>query len=118
MVLYNLNLNDVVLIIKTNLEIVASSILVIAAIQLLAWFLSSYWNKGNNLLMAKNFPSTKRKSSFYTRKITDFVTPSKLVLALLSYGVTFILVFYIAFEERWFENSNKALLLGAVNLQG
>jgi uncharacterized membrane protein len=98
-----------------NLEIVASSILVIAAIQLLPWFLSSYWYKANNLLMAKNFPSTKRKSSFNTRKITDFVTPSKLVLAILSYGVTLIFVLYIFFEELWLDKSNKALLLILLN---
>ncbi len=70
---------------KTDLEIVASSILVIAAIQLTPWFLSSYWYKENNSLMAKNFPSTKRKSSFTQRKITDFVTPNKLALTVLSY---------------------------------
>jgi hypothetical protein len=100
---------------NTELEIVASSILVIASIQLLPWFLSSYWCKENNLLMAQNFPSTKRKSSFNNRKITDFVTPSKLVLAVLSYGVTLIFTFYIFFEKLWFDNSNKALLLLLLN---
>jgi hypothetical protein len=100
---------------NTDLEIVASLVLVIASIQLLPWFLSTYWSKENKLLMAKNFPSTKRKSSFINRKITDFVTPSKLVLAILSYGVTFIFALYIFFEELWFENSNKALLLILLN---
>jgi hypothetical protein len=100
---------------KTDLEIVASSILVIAAIQLLPWFLSSYWCRENNLLMAQNFPSTKRKSSFINRRMTDFVTPSKLVLAILSYCVTLIFALYIFFEQLWFEDSNRALLLILLN---
>jgi len=100
---------------KTDLEIVASSILVIAAIQLTPWFLSSYWCKENNSLMAKNFPSTKRKSSFTQRKITDFVTPSKLALAVLSYGLTLVFTIYIYVEQLWLENSSKALLLILLN---
>jgi hypothetical protein len=100
---------------KADIKIVASSILVIAAIQLLPWFLSTYWDKKNNLLMAKNFPSTKRKSSFNNRQITDFVTPSKLVLAILSYGVTLLFTLYIFFEKLWLDNSNKALLLLLLN---
>jgi len=100
---------------KTNLEIVASSMLVIAAIQLLPWFLSSYWNKENSALMAQNFPSTKRKSSFNNRKITDFVSPVKLASTLLSYGVTLFFSLYIYIEQLWFEQSSKALLLILLN---
>jgi hypothetical protein len=100
---------------KVDIETVASSILVLAAIQLLPWTLSTYWNKENNLLMAKNFPSSKRKSSFSNRQITDFVTPNKLVLAILSYGVTLFFTLYIFFEKLWFDNSNKALLLLLLN---
>jgi len=100
---------------KTDLETVASSILVIAAIQLLPWILSNYWNKENNLLMAQVFPSTKRKSSFTNRKITDFVAPSTLVLAIFTYGVTLVFALYIFFEQLWFDNSSNALLLLLLN---
>ncbi len=100
---------------QADLEIVASSMLVIAAIQLLPWFLSSYWNKENNVLMAQNFPSTKRKSSFDNRKITDFISTTKLVFTLLSYGVTLIFALYIFIEQLWFEQSSKALLLLLLN---
>jgi len=100
---------------KTELETVASAILIIAAIQLLPWFLSGYWNKENNLLMAENFPSSKRKTSFANRKITDFVSTEKLVLVLLSYGTTLIFTLYIFFEELWLNNSNRALLLLVLN---
>jgi hypothetical protein len=100
---------------KTNLEIVASSILAIATIQLMPWLLTSYWYKENTVLMAKNFPSTKRKSSFSQRKITDFVTLSKLALAALSYGLTLAFTLYIYVEQRWLDNSNKALLLMLLN---
>jgi len=100
---------------KTDLEMVASSILIIAAVQLTPWFLSRYWDKENNSLMAKNFPSSKRKSSFTQRKITDFVTPSKLALAALSYGLTLVFTLYIYVEQLWLDNSNKALLLILLN---
>lgn len=100
---------------KTNLEIVSSSILVIAAIQLLPWFLSSYWLKENNLLMAKNFPSTKRKSSFTNRKLIDFVSPLKLIVAVLSYALTLFFALTIYVEQLWFEHSSKALLLLLIN---
>ncbi len=100
---------------KADLEMVASSILIIAAVQLAPWFLSSYWDKENNSLMAKNFPSSKRKSSFTQRKITDFVNPSKLALAVLSYGLTLVFTLYIYVEQLWHENSNKALLLILLN---
>jgi hypothetical protein len=100
---------------QTDLETVATSMLVIAAIQLFPWFLSNYWYKKNNVLMAKNYPSTKRKSSFNNRKITDFVTLNKLWLAILSYGATLIFSLYIFFDKLWFENSHKALLLILLN---
>jgi len=100
---------------KANLEVVASSILIIAAIQLLPWLLSNYWCKENNRLMAKNFPSTKRKSSFEQRKLIDFVSPLKLIFSVLSYSVTLIFSLYIFIEQLWLEHSNKALLLILLN---
>lgn len=100
---------------KTNLEIVSSSILVIAAIQLLPWFLSSYWLKENNLLMAKNFPSTKRKSSLNHRKLIDFISPLKLIVSILSYALALFFALTIFVEQLWLEHSSKALLLLLIN---
>jgi len=100
---------------ETNLEIVSYSILVIATIQLLPWFLSIYWLKKNSLLMAKNFPSTKRKSSFNNRKLTDFVSPFKLIASILSYGLALFFALSIFIEQLWFEQSYKALLLLLIN---
>jgi hypothetical protein len=100
---------------KTNLEIVSNSILVFAAIQLLPWFLSSYWLKENNLLMAKNFPSTKRKSSFNNRRLIDSVSPLKLILAVLSYALAVFFALTIFLEQLWFDQSYKALLLLLLN---
>jgi len=100
---------------KANLQVVSSAILIIAAIQLLPWLLSSYWCKENNLLMAKNFPSTKRKSSFEQRKLIDFVSPLKLIFSVLSYSVTLIFSLYIFIEHLWFEQSNKVLWLILIN---
>jgi len=100
---------------QTALETVASSILIIAAVQLMPWGLSRYWSKENDLLMAKNFPSTKRKSSFQNRIITDFVSPPKLVTAVLSYVFTVMFAVYIFIEQVWGEQSSKALLLILIN---
>jgi hypothetical protein len=100
---------------QTAIEIVATSILVIAAIQLLPWLLSNYWYKKDNLLMVKNRQLTKRKGCFINRKTTDFVTPNKLGLIILSYGATLIFSLYIFIEKLWFEDSNKALLLVLLN---
>jgi len=100
---------------KTDLETVASSIVVIAAIQLSPWILSSYWCKDNNALMAKNFPSSKRKSSFEHRKLIDFVSPLKFIIAILAYFTTLAFTLYIFIEQLWFEHSSKALLLILIN---
>jgi len=100
---------------ETNLEIVSNSILVIATIQLLPWFLSIYWLKKNSLLMAKKFPSTKRKSSFNNRKLTDFVSPFKLIASILCYALALFFALTIFIEQLWLEQSYKALLLLLIN---
>ncbi len=100
---------------KTDLEIVSNSILVIASVQLLPWFLSIYWLKENSLLMAKNFPSAKRKSSFEHRKLIDFVSPLKLILAVLSYALALFFALTIFVQQLWLEQSYKALLLILLN---
>jgi hypothetical protein len=100
---------------ETNLEIVSNSILVIATIQLLPWFLGIYWLKKNSLLMAKNFPSTKRKSSFNNRKLIDFVSPLKLIVSILSYALALFFALSIFIEQLWLEQSYKALLLLLIN---
>jgi len=100
---------------ETNLEIVSNSILVIATIQLLPWFLSIYWLKKNSFLMAKKFPSTKRKSSFNNRKLTDFVSPFKLIASILCYALALFFALTIFIEQLWLEQSYKALLLLLIN---
>ncbi|MBL4941820.1 MAG: hypothetical protein JKY81_09175 [Colwellia sp.] len=96
---------------NADIQLVSSTIIIIAAIQLVPWFLSSYWCQGNNKLMAENFPSTKRKSSFITRKITDFVKPSRLIIALISYSLSVGFCLYIFIEKLWQAQSSNVLLL-------
>jgi len=100
---------------KADLEIVSNSILVIGSIQLLPWFLTIYWLKENSLLMAKNFPSTKRKSSFNNRRMTDFVSPLKLTVSVLSYALALFFALTIFVDQLWLEQSYKALLLLLIN---
>lgn len=100
---------------KTDLEIVSNSILVIGSIQLLPWFLTIYWLKENSRLMAKNFPSTKRKSSFNNRRMTDFVSPLKLTVSVLSYAFALLFALTIFVDQLWLEQSYKALLLLLIN---
>jgi len=97
------------------IEQVSLAVKYILALQLIPWFISSYWSKENSKLMAKNFPSTKRKSSFEERKITLFVSHFKFALTMISYLSTLCLTAYILINTLWLENSHKALYLLGLN---
>lgn len=95
---------------KVDIAMVASAIKFIAIIQLMPWFLSAYWCKENNKRMAKNFPSTKRKSSFQSRRLTDFVAPLKLLLVIVCYLSILFFSVYIYVEQLWQQQSSTALM--------
>lgn len=95
---------------NVDIAMLASALKFIAAIQLMPWFLSAYWCKENNKRMAENFPSAKRKSSFQSRRLTDFVAPLKLLLVIACYLLILFFSVYIYVEQLWQQQSNTALM--------
>ena len=90
-------------------------IIILAAVQLLPWFLVGYWEKQRSDLMANTVIIAKRKSSLVARKITDFVTPIKLSSALISFLIPWCLAGFIYQTSSWEILNNKVLLLNLMN---
>jgi hypothetical protein len=66
--------------------------------QLLPFLLSQYWGRKNSKLMQKMPQPQKRKVTLTSRKLTDFIRPSSLIIAIVMYITSITLGLYVYWD--------------------
>ena len=72
-------------------ETVAQLMLVVGVLQLIPYFLSSFWCRKNAALSQELFPSSVREASFVRRTVANYLNRTTIVTTYLLYGVLFVL---------------------------